>query len=39
VHALAVHRMPKSGRTPDGVLAYIHLAVSDIVDAAAELMR
>ena len=39
VHALAVHRMPKSGRTPDDVLSYVHLAVSDIVDAATELMR
>jgi len=37
VRSLAVHRIPKSGRTPDDVLAYVHLSVSDIVDAAGEL--
>jgi transketolase len=37
VHGLAVHRIPKSGRTPDDVLAYVHLAVEDIVEAAAGL--
>lgn len=39
VHGLAVRNMPKSGRTPDDVLAYVHLAVSDIVAAAAGLAR
>ncbi len=39
VHSLAVHNMPKSGRTPDDVLAYVHLAVSDIVETAAGLAR
>ena len=37
VHGLAVHRIPKSGRTPDDVLGYVHLAVDDIVKAAAQL--
>jgi transketolase len=37
VRSLAVHRIPKSGRTPDDVLGYVHLAISDIVDAAGEL--
>jgi transketolase len=31
VKSLAVHIMPKSGRTPDDVLGYVHLAVDDIV--------
>ena len=39
VHSLAVRNMPKSGRTPDDVLAYVHLAVGDIVMAAASLAR
>lgn len=39
VQALAVRNMPKSGRTPDDVLAYVHLAVGDIVEAAAGLER
>jgi transketolase len=39
VHGLAVRNVPKSGRTPDDVLAYVHLAVSDIVAAAAGLAR
>jgi transketolase len=38
VHALAVHRIPKSGRTADDVLAYVHLSVDDIVEAAAGLV-
>ncbi|UAK25623.1 transketolase [Sphingomonas nostoxanthinifaciens] len=33
VQSLAVHVMPKSGRTPDDVLGYVHLAVGDIVAA------
>jgi transketolase len=37
VRSLAVHRIPKSGRTPDDVLGYVHLAVSDIVQSAGEL--
>ncbi len=39
VHALAVRNMPKSGRKPDEVLAYVHLAVADIVAAVAGLAR
>lgn len=33
VRSLAVHVMPKSGRAPDDVLGYVHLAVGDIVAA------
>jgi transketolase len=33
VKPLAVHVMPKSGRKPDDVLGYVHLAVGDIVAA------
>lgn len=39
MHALAVRNVPKSGREPDDVLAYVHLAVGDIVAAAANLAR
>jgi len=35
LHVLAVHKVPKSGRTPDDVLAYVHLSVDEIVAAAA----
>ena len=28
---------PKSGRTPDDVLAYVHLALNDIIEAASAL--
>ena len=34
VRSLTVHKMPKSGRTPDDVLGYVHLSVDDIVAAA-----
>lgn len=34
VRSLTVRIMPKSGRSPDDVLAYVGLAVSDIVSAA-----
>ena len=34
VRSLVVGRMPKSGRTPDEVLDYVHLGVGDIVAAA-----
>lgn len=34
VRSLVVRRMPKSGRTPDEVLDYVHLGVGDIVAAA-----
>jgi transketolase len=34
VQSLTVKKMPKSGRTPDDVLRYVHLSVSDIVVAA-----
>jgi transketolase len=37
VRSLAVHRIPKSGRTPDDVLAYVHLALNDIIEAASAL--
>ena len=39
VHAMTVRNMPKSGRSPDDVLAYVHLAVSDIVARATALSR
>jgi transketolase len=39
VQALAVRRIPKSGRTPDDVLAYVDLSVEDIVEAAVGLAR
>ena len=39
VRVLAVHRIPKSGRTPNDVLAYVHLAVNDIIKATTELTR
>lgn len=39
VHSLAVHRIPKSGRKPDDVLAYVHLSVEDIVNKAAALAK
>jgi transketolase len=39
VRSLAVHRMPKSGRSPDDVLSYVNLSVSDIVAAAREAAR
>jgi hypothetical protein len=31
VQALYVHNIPKSGRTPEDVLAYVHLSVEEIV--------
>lgn len=34
VRSLCVANMPKSGRTPEDVLAYVHLSVQDIVDEA-----
>jgi transketolase len=36
VKSLTVHVMPKSGRKPDDVLSYVHLAVADIVASAKE---
>jgi len=39
VHGLAVRNMLKSGRKADDVLAYLHLAVSNIVTAEADLAR
>jgi transketolase len=36
---LAVRNFPKSGRTPDDVLAYVHLSVAEIVQAAENLIR
>ncbi len=37
VRSLTVGNFPKSGRSADDVLGYVHLAVSDIVDAARAL--
>ena len=39
VRSLAVRNMPKSGRTPEDVLAYVHLSVNEIVAAAAAASR
>jgi transketolase len=39
VQSLAVHIMPKSGRRPKDVLAYVHLSVDDIVEAATNAAR
>jgi transketolase len=39
VQMLAVRNMPKSGRTADDVLAYVHLSVAEIVQAARTLTR
>jgi len=36
VRSLFVRRIPKSGRTPDDLLPYVHLSVPEIVHAAAE---
>ncbi|MCL2646804.1 MAG: transketolase [Phycisphaerales bacterium] len=38
VESMAVRNLPKSGKTPEDVLAYCHLAVSDIVDKAKGLV-
>ena len=39
VRMLAVRNIPKSGRTADDVLAYVHLSVPEIVQAAKALTR
>ncbi|MGO9931400.1 MAG: transketolase [Steroidobacteraceae bacterium] len=39
VQSLCVHNIPKSGRTPEDVLAYVHLSVEDIVAAAVKAAR
>ncbi len=39
VRMLAVRNIPKSGRTADDVLAYVHLSVAEIVQAAKTLTR
>ena len=36
---LAVRNIPKSGRKADDVLAYVHLSVAEIVQAAKTLTR
>jgi transketolase len=36
VKSLCVHNIPKSGLTPEDVLAYVHLSVAEIVAAAAK---
>jgi hypothetical protein len=37
--ALCVHNIPKSGRTPEDVLAYVHVSVEEIVAAAVKAAR
>jgi hypothetical protein len=37
VRSLFVRNIPKSGRTPDDLLAYVHVSVAEIVRTAAEL--
>ncbi len=39
VQALCVHNIPKSGRTPEDVLAYVHLSVEEIVAVAVKAAR
>jgi transketolase len=39
VRSLCVHNIPKSGRTPEDVLAYVHLSVQDIIAAALKAAR
>jgi transketolase len=39
VRALTVRAIPKSGRTPEDVLAYVHLSVDEIVRAVTEAAR
>ena len=39
VHMLVVRNIPKSGRSADDVLAYVHLSVPEIVQAAKMLTR
>jgi len=38
VESMTVRKLPKSGKTADDVLAYCHLAVSDIVGKAKEIV-
>ena len=38
VKSLAVRMMPKSGRKPDDVLAYVHLSVDEIASTASTLI-
>jgi transketolase len=39
VKSLCVHNIPKSGLTPEDVLAYVHLSVEEIVAAAVKAAR
>ncbi len=39
VHALTVRNIPKSGHTPEDVLAYVHLSVDEIVRAVTDAAR
>jgi hypothetical protein len=39
VQSLCVHNIPKSGLTPEDVLAYVHLSVEEIVSAAVKAVR
>jgi transketolase len=38
IHSLGVRMMPKSGRKPDDVLAYVHLSVDEIASTASTLI-
>jgi transketolase len=39
VEMMAIHRLPKSGKTPEDVLAYVNLAEPDILAKARELTQ
>jgi transketolase len=38
VASMVVQRMPKSARTPEKILAYLHLSVDDIVEKAKDIL-
>ena len=39
VHSMNVGRIPKSGRSPDDLLAYVHLSVGEVERTAASLVQ
>jgi transketolase len=39
IQSLCVHNIPKSGRTPDDVLGYVHLSLAEIVAVAVKAAR
>jgi transketolase len=39
VHSLNVRNIPKSGKTPEDVLAYCHIAESDVIHAATAALK